>query len=431
MIWTFWSGVSAAATRHLSVAEAIAIARHRRSTAHQADIDVERAQLAELQALLERVRFNVQSALTEVYQRKYLVSPVDVCTAAPSACPNEAHTFTGSATLTVPIWTGFTVEADIARSHAQRRAAETARRATYDDIAIEVIDDYWTLRSAELRRNLLQAEIERAESIANLSKQRVEQGIAPAVEYNRSRVLVLRQQEQLLAIDNDLARAHAALALALQIDAEVELTDDPEAIADQLPSLGAAEREALSVRPEIAHAAAAADAQAATVQSIEGAYWPQISLFGQLSSRLQEFPPSPTSPRSVEGLVVDFVAGVQVQWVLFDTLSTWTAARDADYVRMRLEEERPRARALVLERVRTTHATLTRALERRPVASKAVELATQTLDHLIKRYRVGSALLVEILTAVTDLVSLESDLIDAQVAVAQANWELRVLLGRT
>src|SRR5262249_59151115 len=106
---------SRAAERNLSLDEALAVARRNRSDLQQAAIDVERADLNLLRAKLERVHLTIVGSASERWQRLQFqlfgptVNDNAACFGGP--CPDEQHNYGGTADLTIPIWTGFTVEA--------------------------------------------------------------------------------------------------------------------------------------------------------------------------------------------------------------------------------------------------------------------------------------------------------------------------------
>ena len=116
--------------------------------------------------------------------------------------------------------------------------------------------------------------------------------------------------------------------------------------------------------------------------------------------------------------------------MLFDTLTTWTAVRDAGLVRDRAQAALDRERYQVRADVRASHGRLAAALARRRAAAEAEGSARRALFLLQKRYQVGDALLVELLLAQQDLTQTQSDLNDAAIDSAEAQASLAAATGQ-
>jgi outer membrane protein TolC len=328
----------------------------------------------------------------------------------------------------VPIWTGFTVEAHLAGARALTRAAGANERATQQGVALDAANTYWEVRRAELDREVAVTSVERTREIEHFAKIRVDAKIAPQVDYERAHVQSMRQVQQVAQLDAQLAVAHAQLGLALQLDDEVRTVENPMAHAPTLPALGDALATAMRGRPELVAAVATVESERQAVRAAKGAYWPQLALVGQLGAGNQTFlfPPAPQQ----EQVVLSAFAGVQVNWVIFDMLSTWTAVQDAGLVRERAQAALERERYQVRADVRAAHGKLAAALARRSAAAEAQQAARRALFLLQKRYQVGDTLLVELLLAQQDLTQTESDLNDAAIDGAEAEAALAAAMGQ-
>jgi outer membrane protein len=419
---------SAGAVRELTLADAMALARLRRSEVTQADIDISRAKLNVLRAWLERAHLTVQASVSEQLQALNLNGPKSVCMLTPLTCAGEAHPFNAAATLTVPIWSGLTVEADLAGARARRDAATATRRAALQNVALEAATTYWEVRRAELGRQVAGTALERTREIERTAKIKVDAKIAPSVDYERAHVQTMRQAEQVALFDAQLAVARAELGLALQLDDDVRPVDDPAARVPVLAPLDDALATAMRLRPELAAAAATVEGQRQTVRAAKGAYWPQLALVGQAGASNQTFQLTPALQD--ERVVFTAVAGVQLSWLLFDMLGTWTAVRDAGLLRDRAQASLERERYQVRADVRAAHGRLAASLARRQAAAEAQTAARRALFLLQKRYQVGDALLVELLLAQADLTQTEADLNDAAIDSAEAEASLAAAVGR-
>ena len=424
---------SAQAQRRLSLGEAIAIAKSHRSETAQAGIDVERAELGVLRARLERIHLRIDGLASEQLQDINVQLTGDtsmnniLCQASPSSCASESHRYGATADLTVPVWTGFQIEADIARARWLERVTDAQRKGVARSIALDVARAYWGVRRAELLRDVQAEAVRRDQEIEQIVRARVGSGIAPQVDFNRAHVQTLTAQGQLELLSGQVAEAQAQLAAVLQIDDAILLVEDPAAHAPLVPPLAQVVEQARSDRPELVAAQANVVAQAEAVRSARGSYWPQLQLFAHadVANANALFSALPQ-----EELFANFAAGVRLNWNFFDTFTTWATVRDAEYQRARLEEDRQRARFQIDADVKGAHARLSRSVLQRALLEEAGRVARDNLEIIRKRYEAGDALVIELLDAQVQLLGAESNRVDNAVTIAQSEAELLAAEGR-
>jgi len=414
------------APRSLSLGDAIRLAHAHRPEVAQAAVQRSRAELAELRAKLARVQLTVGASFTARYQRLNLNGPDEVCLVTPETCLTEAHPFSATATLTIPLWSGGTVEARLAAARKEKVASESDERATLNDVALEVAQSYWAIRRAELLQGVAQRVLASSRQIEEIAKERFAAGIAAVVDFNRSHVLVLREQQQLNTIESTLLVGRARFLAALGVEGDFVLTDLPGSPDRPFVTLDQAESEGVTARPELSAAAARLAAAMELVTAAKGGYWPQLSVVSEAESHNQRF----FLPEQQERLVGSAIVGVQVNWLLFDTLGRWTAVRDAELVRLGAKSGYERSRQRILAELRSGHAVLSQAIERRKLAEATAIAQRENVSLLKKRYQVGSILLIEVLLAQVDLSELEAELVEASIAIAEAEAQLRSALGR-
>lgn len=257
----------AAGARALSLADAITLAQQHRSELAAAAIDVRLADLGLLRARLQRARLTLATSFTEQAQRLDIGAPPAICTISPATCDREAHIFDASATLSIPLWTGLATEARLAAARATRQAAVAQERATLNAVALDVAESYWAVRRAELMHQVGVTVLESNRMIEQLTRRKVDSGIAPLVDFNRAHVLVVRLEQQMSGIATQLAEARAQLGAALQLDEAVQLTEDPGRVPIRWLGLAAAEEEALVTRAEVAAARAVVEADGQAVRA--------------------------------------------------------------------------------------------------------------------------------------------------------------------
>ena len=421
---------AAAQGRPLTLADALALARQRRAEMAQAQIDVRRARLNVLRAWLERAHLTVQVTATEQLQSlningtRAAACPPNFPTQS-TACANEARNYAATATLTVPVWSGLTVEADLAGAHARFSAAMDGARATANSIALDAATAYWEVRRAELDLEVAQQAVERAREIEKTARLRVDAHIAPEVDWDRAHVQTMRQAQAAAQFESQLAVTRAQLGLALQLDEPAQPIDDPRALTPSLPPLDVAQDEALRTRPDLLAARELVESSRQVVRATKGAYWPQVALIGQASlADNVSYAPTPETP------IAAMFGGLQLNWLIFDGLTTWTAVKDAGYQRDRRQLDAVRLAYQVRADVAAAHGRLGAALRRRAAATDAARAAGRALFLLQKRYQVGDALLLELILAQQDLTQADGDLNDASIDAVEAQAQLQAAIGR-
>jgi outer membrane protein, multidrug efflux system len=227
----------------------------------------------------------------------------------------------------------------------------------------------------------------------------------------------------LLAFEGQVLQARAGLAAALQIEDDLVLTDEPSNLTQPLPSLERALAEAVRRRPEVAAAQARVSAQDQNIRALTGAYWPQLSVVGQVSGSNQAL----GVPRNT--LTRDFVIGINASWLIFDSLHTRTSVREARLQRDRAGHAHTRVGFVVDAEVRAAHARWQKAVEQRRLIAAALALVGSTVELVTRRYTSGTALVIEVLSAEDELLSLESDLINNALDIMQAQVAFRTTLG--
>ncbi len=424
----------------LSLRDALALAAEHRSELRQGDIDLLRARLALLRAQLEHVHLTVQASLSEQAQMLDVNAPSSFfqynC-AVSDVCRKEAHSFNVTANLTVPIFSGLLVESDIARARALERAATQQRKATWLAIAVGVVDGYWAVRRASLEHEGGVRALQREEDIEASTKARVDAGISPAVDYQRAHLQVLRQQGQIRSLAELRDQAVAALAALLQVDDTLVPNELPPESAPPVPPLEEVERQAMTSRPELAIAAAQLEAKAQSVRAAKSQYWPQLSIVGSAQAGNQAFwlpqftaDPAPSAVARSEAFVANLFIGAQLNWTIFDMMTTTLNVRDAGFARDRAHEDQVRARYLVLADVRSAWQRLRHEVERLAIVTSSAKVAEDAIEGLRKRYRVGSAAIYEVTAAEDELITVELDLLSTRIAIAQAQAELCAAMGQ-
>ncbi|HYG67698.1 MAG TPA: TolC family protein, partial [Anaeromyxobacteraceae bacterium] len=325
-----------------------------------------------------------------------------------SVTMQEKDQYTGTASVNVPLLVPPAYPGLSAAKHG-RKASEATFEATTADVLLATAQAYFAAASTD---ELLAA---RREAIAvtqrtrSDAKVRLEAGAASPVDVTRAELAVV-QAEQAVTEAAD-ARESAYRALSTLVQLREPFTVAPASRdAAALGDVEALTQRALRTRPELRaldETALAFDAQA---KSHAWRWAPTVSAFGTATQ---------TSAAGLGGDESTWIAGIQLDWSLFDGGSRDADRRRAESQRREAEAQRERARDAIADAV----ADDARAVETRrsavAAAERGVALADQTLGIVRTQYEAGAAAQIELLQA-------QDDLVNARVSLAQARFDLSV-----
>ena len=441
---------AAAEPVRLSLDDALALARQRNAQARQGAIDVELADINVLRRKLAYVDLKLSLSGDAAYQYSSPMPSTTAGSAAMTPCPSSqsacwqpvsAAGLHGS--LSVPVWSGFTMEASLAAARLRMQSAKANRQGALRQLVLSVGTAYWEVRRKELVMASRQSLARRFREFEQLTQQKVNSGLAPLVDSDRARAQTLEVELELTQTMRELATARATLASLLQTDAQLELTDDLPDDPPELPAVEEAVRIALSERPELAGADAETRAAAQDLRAAKGAYWPQVSIVatadyvagsqpstsmpGSGASALSEYTSTPgTTPTTTTA----YYGGVQMRWNVFDMLTTWNNVRSAGLTQERVLTQQERTRHDVILEVRSAHAQLHAVMRARGATRRLVELARTDAGLLWRAYSVGATKMIDVIGAQKELLQRETQLIDNAVDLVEADLGLQTAMGR-
>lgn len=424
------------AARALTLEQAVALAEQRSAELRAALVDEDRAQLRTLRANLERVQANVDASIGELYDKPNLFGPT------PPGSPDILLGLSSlEARLAVPIFSGFRVEADIARAELLERASAQDTERERLALALAVARAYWGVRRLSLLEEAQRASTERLAESERLVKARVDAGLAPGLDINRAAARRVRLEVERTALVNQRREAAVRLAVVLGVsDEELELVDNPPAVApdDQALDADAAllVAQALDARPELRSAELRATALLEEKRSVDSGYWPQLD-----AGLLMQLGNSPAlagaGPRAVNTSAIPFVnivgdvqLGLTLRMNLFDTLQTTHASTDVAHRLRRASFERAGLAREVESEVRLAHARLASLAAQRASLVKAREIVGDNLVILDKAYGRGEVLFTEVLDVQVELADAERQIVDVDAQLVLARLELDAAAGK-
>ncbi len=420
---------SETATRTLTLDEAVELALGTDPTVGAARIVRDRSQLAVLRAQLDRFSLKVDAQLQELWTQSNIGG-------------DQEGAFTGglglsnaSASLNVPVFSGFRVESNVGRAEDLEDAADQDVRSQRKDVSLAVARAYWSVRKLGLLRDVQARALDRLRNAEQIARSRVRAGLASAIDENRASSRRLLQEVTLADLDGSLLEATAQLAVALGIDDRVTLIDEPRIPERLPPPVDRLIDDALGARPEVLSAKKRFDAQRESVDIAASGYYPQLSVFGLFQYGNNPFLAgvgsravfASTNPFS--NTAGDFQVGATLSINLFDTLNTYTAVKDAEYEQSRLAEEIRRVGRVVESDVRTARARVLHLHQVRSRLAPAEAVARDNVEIIQKRYENGEALVFELLDTEIELLDVERRIADTTSELQLAWLELDASLG--
>lgn len=422
---------TATATPTLSLDEAVERAMHTSPAARGADATRARAELATLRSQLDRFSVRVDAQVQEVWAKTNIGRDADAAFEGWLGLSNL------SARVDVPLFSGFRVEANVARAAHLRVAAEedlaTERRAA----GLAAARAYWSVRKLSFLRDLQASGLERLGNAEGIARARVDAGLAPPLDANRAQARRRLQAATLLDLDGQRAEAEAQLAVLLQLDAPARLVESPLADPPLLAPMQEALQSANAARPEARAARARLAAQQEVVRMAISEYYPQLGAYALFqygnnpalagAGNRAVFP----SANPFKEMAGDLQFGLTVGVNLFDTLNTYTKVKDARLEAARLEAAVERVSQQVEAEVRTARARVERYVDLSKSLAEARTLAEENLEISLQRYEDGNSLLLELLDAELELLDVERRQVDAAAELALAAYELGAATGET
>lgn len=444
-----------AATRELTLEDAVDLAMRVDPLLEAAVIDRDRTKLGTLRTQLDRITLKIDGQLQELWNKVNIGGQtLGACTVAsdrascagnggtyvlsPDQSPASAQgLFNLSASLNVPVFAGFRVDATVKRAQRTEEAAIVQVRRQRKDTALSAVRAFWSVRRLELLRNVQRAALTRLDESERVVGGRVKAGLAPQIDKNRATYRRLQQVSAVDEYEGQINESVAQLGVSLGLKGDIELRavftfpeiapPDPDALVN------AARRD----RPEIAIARLQLAAQRQSIRIARSGYYPQLGVFGLFQygnnqlSVVTGARDASSAANPFAGVSGTLTLGASLNMNFFNMLNTYTASRDAEYEAARLITEQHRIERAVDADVLSTRARVLRLYTKRAPLRESVDIARDNAKILEARYKNGDALVIELLDAQLELSTAEASLVDVEAQLELAWLELRASLGET
>ncbi|MDW8028271.1 MAG: TolC family protein [Armatimonadota bacterium] len=315
----------------------------------------------------------------------------------------------------MPIYTGGKLEGFVRQADAGLKASLHTYERQKQKVALDAIVAYFNVLKARGFVSVMEDRLKALQSQRDDIAKMLERGVATKVDLLRAETAVASAQEELTKARNGEALALAALANAMGLTPETPIQVIASAsIADanlpNLPSdLKSAVDEALKQRPELKVLEAQLVAAKEGVRVAKSERRPQIGLMFQYDAERQTIMPD----------MGRWLAGVMLTMNIFDGGSIKAAIDKARSDVERLEAAIAELRNGIALEVTNAFLTVESAKERVKAAEKAVETAQEGVRLVRLGYQNG-------VNTITDFLTAQSELTQAQVALVVALSDLRV-----
>ena len=299
----------------------------------------------------------------------------------------------GAATLSVPLFTGGRISSGIAAAEARGRGAGAQALGAEQDLRLAVAEAYVGVLRARKALAVADSNVRTLESLAGDVGAMYERELVPKNELLAVQVALADARQNRLRAANaaEIAQASYNRRLGEPLDRPAvieEVIPAPEALPDDLATLI---EHALERRTELDALGEQARAYGQLAKVERSRVLPQVSVSGGYNYLENQF---------LDDDAV-MMAGVGVQWALFDGGVSRKRAAALERSRRATEEQRSDVESLVALQVRQTRLDVDETQQRVRVTGEAVDQAEENLRIARERYGAGLGTQTQLLEAET------------------------------
>lgn len=298
---------------------------------------------------------------------------------------------TGAATVTLPLFTSGRISSGIAAADARAHAADARVDATSGDVRLAVAESYVGVLRARKALAVAQSNVRTLESLERDTGSLFERELVPRNELLTARVALANARQDALRAANTqvIALATYNRRLGAALDRPVELDDAVDVPSGMPESVEALTEQALARRAELAMLDAQVEAYGQMATTERSRALPQVVLTGSYQYLGNQFLDDETVG----------MAGVGVQWSLFDGGQARKRAAALDRTKRATAQQRADAESLIALQVREAWLGWQEAKQRIELTAHAVEQADESLRIAQERYAAGLGTQTQLLEA--------------------------------
>jgi outer membrane protein TolC len=298
-----------------------------------------------------------------------------------------------TAAVTVPLFTSGRISSSIAAAEARERGAGAHVAAATADLKLAVADAYVGVLRARKAHAVASSNVQTLAGLVHDTRSMFERELVPKNELLAAEVALAdaRQNELRAANAAAVAQAQYNRRLGAPLDRPVELSESIEVAVEAGQELPALIAQAQTRRTELAALDAQAEALGQLARTERSRVLPQVGLSGGYQYLENQFLDDETVG----------MAGIGVQWAMFDGGQSRKRAAALDRNRRATEQQRADAASQIELQVRQAWLGIDESRQRVEVNAHAAEQAEENLRIARERYTAGLGTQTQLLGAET------------------------------
>jgi len=316
-------------------------------------------------------------------------------------------------------------------------AANLGFNRKHQQIVFAVQRAFYGLTSLRARIAVAQSSLDAARAVQEATEGRLKNGLATRPELALARqqtAQALFELQEVLDKERD-AQVSLAESIGIPPTTPVQVTEFSELPppADLQDSVEKTIDRALEKRPDLIAKVAALRASEAEVRRARAAYWPTLSLVGDVGSILGNARITADSKSSgwFGATQPSYGIGLALEWEIFDGGARQRRVELAESARRAAKDEITSTRDRAVSEIWKAYTDVKLAVQRLDVAAALVDASQQSYEDSLKSYQVGLGTLTDLLVARRELsrarfVELDTkvQLLDSSAALAFTTGEI-------
>jgi outer membrane protein TolC len=324
-----------------------------------------------------------------------------------------------------------------ARDAAKERllAANLGFNRKHQQIAFAVQRAFYGLTSLRARIAVAQSSLDAARTVQEATDRRLQSGLGTRPELAQARqqsAQAFFELEEVLDKERD-AQVTLAESIGIPPTTPIQLTDFSAlpAPAELQDTVEKAIDRALEKRPDLIAKVAALRASEAEVGRARAAYWPTLSLVGDVGSILgsARITADNKSTGWFGATQPSYGIGLFLEWEVFDGGARRRKVELAESARRAAQDDITATRDRAISEVWKAYTDVKLAVRRLDVAAALLEASQQSYEDSLKSYRVGLGTLTDLLAARRELSRARFVELDTKVQLLEASAALAFTTG--
>jgi outer membrane protein TolC len=314
-------------------------------------------------------------------------------------------------------------------------AANLGFNRKHQEVAFAVQRAFYGLTSVRARIAVAQSSLDAARAVLEATEKRLQGGLATRPELALARqqtAQALFELEEVLAKERD-AQVTLAESIGITPTTPIQVTDfsalpPPAELQD---SVEKTIDRALEKRPDLIARVAALRASEAEVNRARAAYWPTLSLVGDVGAILgsARITADGKSTGWFGAAQPSYGVGLALEWEIFDGGARQRRVELAESARRTAQDEITATRDRAISEIWKAYTDVKLAVRRLDVAAALVEASRQAYEDSLRSYGVGLGTLTDLLGARRELSRARFVELDTKVQLLAASAALAFATG--